>query len=183
MRWNRGGRRAAISRYQWASGAGAFVFALSLIGAQTAPAPAAPQGQNQSQTAPAAPGQPSTNQTSPSQTQPPVQPVTTPPKPLIMIDPAHGGSEPGAVLNPTVLEKDITLALARRLRIDLGARGFVAELVRDSDVNLATDDRAAKANAAHPALYVCLHATSESGGIRVYTAMLAESEETNGLFL
>jgi N-acetylmuramoyl-L-alanine amidase len=184
MRWNKGGRRAAISRYQWAASAGALVFALSFIGSQTAPAPAAAQGHTQSQIAPVAPpGQPSANQMSPSQTQPPVQPVTTPPKPLIMIDPAHGGSESGAVLNPTILEKDVTLALARRLRIDLGTRGFVAELVRDSDVNLATDDRAAKANAAHPALYVCLHATSESVGIGVYTAMLAESGETNGPFL
>jgi N-acetylmuramoyl-L-alanine amidase len=100
-----------------------------------------------------------------------------------MIDPAHGGSESGAVLNPTILEKDLTLALARRLRSDLGARGFVAELVRDSDVNLSTDDRAAKANAAHPALYVCLHATSEPGGIGIYTAMIAENGETNGPFI
>jgi N-acetylmuramoyl-L-alanine amidase len=100
-----------------------------------------------------------------------------------MIDPAHGGSESGAVLNPTILEKDVTLALARRLRADLGARGFVAELVRDSDVNLSTDDRAAKANAAHPALYVCLHATSEAGGTGIYTALLAANGETSGPFL
>ncbi len=100
-----------------------------------------------------------------------------------MIDPAHGGTESGAVLNPTILEKDVTLALARRLRIDLGARGYVAELVRDSDVNISTDDRAAKVNAAHPALYVCLHATSEPDEIGIYTAMLAENEETNGPFI
>jgi N-acetylmuramoyl-L-alanine amidase len=85
-------------------------------------------------------------------------------------------------LNPTILEKDITLALARRLRIDLGARGFLTELIRDSDENLSTDDRAAKANAAHPALYVCLHATSQPGGTGVYTAMLAENGEMNGPF-
>jgi N-acetylmuramoyl-L-alanine amidase len=100
-----------------------------------------------------------------------------------MIDPAHGGSESGAVLNPTILEKDVTLALARRLRADLGARGFVAELVRDSDINLSTDDRAAKANAAHPALYICLHATSQPGGTGVYTAMLVGNEGTNGPFV
>ncbi|MGH9514809.1 MAG: N-acetylmuramoyl-L-alanine amidase [Terriglobales bacterium] len=119
----------------------------------------------------------------PSQTSPPAQPVATPPSPVIMIDPAHGGNESGAVLNPIILEKDVTLALARRLRIDLGARGFVAELIRDSDVNLSIEDRAAKANAAHPALYVCLHATSQPGGTGIYTAMLAESGETNGPFV
>jgi N-acetylmuramoyl-L-alanine amidase len=75
------------------------------------------------------------------------------------------------------------LALARRLRIDLVARGLMAELVRDGDENLSTDDRAAKANAARPALYVCLHATSQPGGTGIYTAMLAENEETNGPFV
>jgi N-acetylmuramoyl-L-alanine amidase len=103
--------------------------------------------------------------------------------PVVIIDAAHGGSESGAVLSPTILEKDITLALARYLRADLGTRGFVAELVRDADVNLSTDDRAAKANAAHPALYVCLHATSQPGGTGIYTAMLAGSVERNGPFV
>lgn len=184
MRSNSVGRDS-FARYQFAVSAGVLVIALSLIGAQSSPPSAAPQGQTQSQAPPAAPqsGQRSPNQTLPSQTEPPVQPVTTPPKPLIMIDPAHGGTESGAVLNPTILEKDVTLALARRLRIDLATRGFVAELVRDSDVNLSTDDRAAKANAAHPAIYVCLHVTSQSGDIGIYTAMLAENGETDGPFI
>jgi N-acetylmuramoyl-L-alanine amidase len=181
MRWNSGHRSGRIA-YHSVAGAVALVFALSLIGAQTAQAPAVPQGHTQSQTAPVQ-GQPSPNQISPSQAQPLVQPVSSAPGPLIMIDAAHGGTESGAVLNPTILEKDITLALARRLRADLGGRGFVAELVRDSDVNLSTDYRAAKANASHPALYVCLHATSEWGGIGIYTAMLPENGETNGPFI
>lgn len=182
MRSNSGRRRGRISLHQWAKTAGALMFVLSLIGAQNVSQPAVSPGQAQSQnsTVTAQPGQPSPDQTAPLQT---VQPASTPAKPLIMIDPAHGGSESGAVLNPTMLEKDVTLALARRLRLDLGARGFVAELVRDSDVNLSTDDRAAKANAAHPALYICLHATSEPSGVGIYTAMLAENGETNGPFL
>jgi len=177
------GDRGWLARCRWAATAGALLSALALIGAQTIPPPAAPQTQPQPQSPTPQPSQPSPNQASRGQTQPPVQSVGASPKPLIMIDPAHGGSESGAVLNPTILEKDITLALARRLRVDLGERGFVAELVRDSDVNLSTDDRAAKANAAHPTLYVCLHATSESGGIGIYTAMLAENGGTNGPFV
>jgi N-acetylmuramoyl-L-alanine amidase len=185
MLLNSGGDCGGVMRYRCAATAGALLFALTLIGAQSVPAPAASQAQTQSQpsTAPTQPSQSSPIQTPPGQTQPPIQPVVTPPKPLIMIDAAHGGSESGAVLNPTILEKDVTLALARRLRLDLGTRGFVAELVRDGDVNLSTDDRAAKANAAHPALYVCLHATSEPGGIGIYTATLAASGETNGPFV
>jgi N-acetylmuramoyl-L-alanine amidase len=183
MVWNSASRRVKVSLYQGAASAGALLFALAVIAAQGVPLSGAPQGQAQSATPTPQSSQPSPNQAVPDQTLPPVQPVPAPPKPLVMIDPAHGGSESGAVLNPTILEKDVTLALARRLRIDLGARGFVAELVRDSDVNLSTDDRAAKTNAAHPALYVCLHATSESGGIGIYTPMLAESGETSGPFV
>jgi N-acetylmuramoyl-L-alanine amidase len=183
MLWNSGSRRVKVSLYQGAASAGALLFALALIAAQSVPPSGAPQGQTHSATPRFQSSQPSPNQAVPDQTLPSDQPVAAPPKPLIMIDPSHGGSESGAVLNPTILEKDVTLALARRLRIDLGARGFVAELVRDSDVNLSTDDRAAKTNAAHPALYVCLHATSESGGIGIYTAMLAENGETSGPFV
>lgn len=175
--------RVRLGPYQRAA-VGVLLLPLALIAAQSVSPSGTSQSQTQSQTsaAPNQPGQPLPNQP-PDQAQPLVQSIATPPKPLIMIDPAHGGSDSGAILNPTILEKDVTLALARRLRLDLGARGFVAELVRDSDQNLSSDDRAAKANAFHPALYVCLHATSESGGVGVYTAMLAENGETNGPFV
>src|SRR5947208_16629973 len=174
-------RRGWMSRSRWAAVSAALLTALGLIDVQSVPAPGASQGQTQSPSplAPSQAGQPLPNRGSPGQA--PL--VITPPKPLIIIDPAHGGSESGAVLNPTILEKDVTLSLARRLRVDLGTRGFVAELVRDGDINLSTDDRAAKANATHPTLYVCLHATSEPSGIGIYTAMLAENAETSGPFV
>ena len=110
-------------------------------------------------------------------------PIAASPKPLVMIDPAHGGSESGAMLNPVILEKDVTLALARRLRLDLSAHGIVAVLARDGDVTLSTDDRAAEVNAEHPVLYICLHATSAASGIRIYSAMLNEVGENRGPFV
>ncbi|HEX3739613.1 MAG TPA: N-acetylmuramoyl-L-alanine amidase [Terriglobales bacterium] len=155
----------------------ALLSAMGLIGAQTSPSP--PNSSNQAASAQIPAATPQTGQSPTAPAPPAVQP---PPKPLIVIDPAHGGSESGAVLNPVILEKDITLALGRRLRSDLGARGFVAELIRDSDVNLSTDDRASKANSAHPALYVCLHATSEPAGVGIYTSMLADSGQSKGPF-
>lgn len=100
-----------------------------------------------------------------------------------MLDPAHGGTESGAVLNPTLLEKDVTLALARRLQQDLTSRGIISELTRDADVNLSTDDRAGKANSEHVVLYLCLHASSEPGGIRLFSAMLPQTETPTGPFL
>lgn len=120
---------------------------------------------------------------SPAVPPPVAAPIAPPASPLVMIDAAHGGSESGAVLNPAILEKDVTLALARRLRLDLSARGIVAGLVRDGDVTLSTDDRAAAVNAERPALYICLHATSEAGGIRLYSAMLNDVGNNRGPFV
>jgi N-acetylmuramoyl-L-alanine amidase len=155
---------------------------VGLPGAQTAPTPNGSTGQTSSQ--------PSTNHPAPSPPAPPLvvppaatSPIANPPKPLVMIDAAHGGSESGAVLNSVILEKDVTLALARRLRLDLSAHGIVAGLVRDSDVTPSTDDRAAQANAEHPVLYICLHATSEARGIRIYSATLSQVEENRGPFV
>lgn len=97
--------------------------------------------------------------------------------PMVMIDPAHGGTDSGAVLNPAILEKDVTVAFARRLRQDLNARGISVELVRDGDAALSPDQRAAKANSEHPVLYVCLHATSQGSGLRIFSALLSEGPD------
>lgn len=143
---------------------------IEFIGGQTSSVPPGSQG---SPPAPAAPS-------------PPAQLLAPPiptPKALVMIDPAHGGNESGAVLNATILEKDVSLALARRLRADLSVHGIVAELVRDADITLSTDDRAAEANSERPVLYICLHATSQSGGIRIYSALLGEARENVGPFV
>jgi len=145
---------------------------IGLMRAQTTPATPGLQGSGSPQT-PATPS-------SPVQAPPGFIPAA---KPMVMIDPAHGGSESGAVLNPAILEKDVTLAAARRLRGDLNAHGILAELVRDGDITLSTDDRAAKANSEHPVLYICLHATSEAGGMKIYSAMLGEAQENNGPFV
>jgi N-acetylmuramoyl-L-alanine amidase len=102
---------------------------------------------------------------------------------LIMIDPAHGGSEPGAVLNAAMPEKDVTLAIARRLRQELAARGIQALLTRDGDATISTDQRAQIVNSAHPALYVAIHATSQGSGMRIYTAMLPAAGDKSGPFV
>jgi N-acetylmuramoyl-L-alanine amidase len=101
-----------------------------------------------------------------------------------MIDAAHGGSESGAVLNPSLTEKDITLSIARRLRQELASRGIPSPLVRDADATVTTDQRAAAVNSAHPALYISIHATSQGKGIRIYSALLpAENDGNRGPFV
>lgn len=100
-----------------------------------------------------------------------------------VIDAAHGGSENGATLAGQLLEKDITMAMARRLRDELGARHLNALLVRDGDVSMTADQRATVANTVHPAVYVCIHATSQATGVRVFTSLLSDASATQGPFV
>jgi N-acetylmuramoyl-L-alanine amidase len=80
-------------------------------------------------------------------------------------------------------EKDVTLALARRLRQELTTRGVTTLLIRDGDFTLTPDQRANLANTAHPAIYICLHATSQGSGVRLYTAMVPAVGQARGPFL
>jgi N-acetylmuramoyl-L-alanine amidase len=91
---------------------------------------------------------------------------------FVMIDPAHGGDDKGARLSPKLLEKDLTLALARELKRGLQERGIPARLLRDSDVNLSVERRAEITNEDHAGLYVALHAGPPGSGVRVYSAAL-----------
>lgn len=123
-------------------------------------------------------GAPATNQAPAASPAMPAQRVL-----LIMIDAAHGGSEPGAALNAAIPEKDVTLSIARRLREQLAARGISAQLIRDNDATLSTDQRAQIVNAAHPALYIAIHATSQGSGMRIYSAMLPAGGDDSGPFV
>jgi N-acetylmuramoyl-L-alanine amidase len=115
-----------------------------------------------------------------SSTNPSGQNAAPPPKtrPAVIIDPAHGGADPGSALGTNLAEKDITLALARRLRHELEVRGISSAIVRDSDATLSPDQRAAIANASKAAVYIALHASSTGSGIRIYSSMLAPTMRT-----
>ena len=100
-----------------------------------------------------------------------------------VVDASHGGEERGAALSDQLAEKDVTLALARRLRQELAARGMTTLLTRDGDFTLTADQRANLANSAHPAIYISLHATSQGGGVRLYTALVPAVGQGRGPFL
>src|SRR5882762_6613428 len=99
-----------------------------------------------------------------------------------VVDPSHGGDDRGEALSSTLLEKDVTLALARRLRQELENRGISTLMLRDSDANLSSDQRAVLANTNHPAIYIALHVASGGHGVRLYTALLPYGSGDNGLF-
>jgi N-acetylmuramoyl-L-alanine amidase len=80
----------------------------------------------------------------------------------IVIDPGHGGRmEPGAQGKYGTLEKDITLALALKLR-DVIERNRPVRVVltRDTDVSVSLENRAAKANSEKADLFISIHVNS-----------------------
>ncbi len=94
-------------------------------------------------------------------------------KPLIIIDPGHGGIDPGAIGNGT-MEKTITLAVAKALKKELLATGrFRVELTRDKDVYIPLRDRFKLARDDSADLFISLHADSHANsrtrGASVYT--------------
>ncbi len=100
----------------------------------------------------------------------------------IVLDPAHGAIDSGSRIGESTLEKDVTLALAFRLRSLLSARGFTVTMTRDADnpteptptaSPLTLDDRAGIANHAHPVACLLLHATGRGKGVHLYASQLA----------
>ena len=79
----------------------------------------------------------------------------------VVIDPGHGGEEVGAKGPSGALEKDVTLAIARKLRAALAnSLGLQAFLTRDRDEEIALDERAAVANNYKADLFVSIHANA-----------------------
>lgn len=77
---------------------------------------------------------------------------------VIVIDPGHGGMDTGTK-NAGIAEKDLTLALARRLRTALQQRlGATVLLTRDSDIAMDNGARSAVANNNQANLFMSLHA-------------------------
>ena len=99
-----------------------------------------------------------------------------------VVDASHGGDDFGETLSASLLEKDLTVALARSLRQELESRGITTLVLRDSDANLSLDQRAVFANADHAAIYIALHAASNGHGVRVYTALLPYGDDDRGPF-
>jgi len=78
----------------------------------------------------------------------------------VVLDPGHGGRDPGAIGVGGVREKDVTLALARSLGPRLEARGFRVVMTRDGDREIGLEERSALAEASRGDLFVSLHANA-----------------------
>ena len=96
----------------------------------------------------------------------------TPGRPIVVLDPGHGGRDPGATGGASA-EKDLTLAFARELRDTLAERGRVrVAMTRDDDRYLTLDQRAEiarKLGAARPSLHIDSAPNPLARGATVYS--------------
>lgn len=80
---------------------------------------------------------------------------------LVMIDPGHGGRDPGAVGNG-LQEKEINLFISRRLQRTLEQRGYRVAMTRSSDFELDLQPRVDIAERANATVFVSIHANAIS---------------------
>jgi N-acetylmuramoyl-L-alanine amidase len=102
-------------------------------------------------------------------------------RPVVVIDPGHGGVDPGAIGVTGIFEKTIALTVARQLRDRLVAtERYTVVMTRDSDIYVRLEDRVAIARAAGADLFISVHADSiEEAWIRgasVYTLSAEASD-------
>ncbi|NTV28565.1 MAG: hypothetical protein HGA80_00595 [Candidatus Omnitrophica bacterium] len=78
----------------------------------------------------------------------------------VVLDPGHGGKDPGAIGYSGLKEKDITLDIVRRLRDELVKAGVDVVITREKDEALALDRRTEIASRPDVELFVSIHANS-----------------------
>jgi N-acetylmuramoyl-L-alanine amidase len=107
-------------------------------------------------------------------------------KPVVMIDPGHGGIDGGASAGATLLEKNVVLAVAKELKRALSASGrFEVRMTRTSDVFVSLDGRLKASRDSNADLFISLHADSLADeayvqtirGATVYTLSERASDE------
>jgi N-acetylmuramoyl-L-alanine amidase len=78
----------------------------------------------------------------------------------VIVDPGHGGSDPGAIGVGGLREKDVTLRLSRLLATKLRAMGFRVVFTREKDRSVSLEERTAIAEASDGDVFVSIHANS-----------------------
>lgn len=118
-------------------------------------------------------------------------------KKVIVLDPGHGGQDPGAISRSGKYEKNITLAMARETRDLLEDAGYKVVLTRNTDKAIPLRERTIIAHQADGDLFISIHAdsasTKDARGLSVYTisekasdaeaAALAERENKADILL
>src|SRR5437660_4052558 len=103
------------------------------------------------------------------------QPPAAAPKPfaVVVLDPGHGGQDSGAMCGG-VMEKDLTLDVARRIDRLLDAEGVATLMTRLGDTYVSLADRAAFGNRVRDSIFVSIHFNEDNkpvaSGVETYYA-------------
>ena len=100
----------------------------------------------------------------------------------IVIDPGHGGKDPGAIGSKGLQEKDVVLKVARKVAAVLEKEtSYTVILTRNRDVYIPLEERTAIANTKEADLFVSIHANSapnkKASGVETYYLSLATTRE------
>lgn len=102
-------------------------------------------------------------------------------KPIIVIDPGHGGQDSGAMKHGTV-EKDVVLAFAKVLRDKIEKTGrYKVLMTRDTDVFVELDERRAFGEKHQAALFIAVHADYAKTSARGATIYSLRESVANSL--
>ena len=134
------------------------------------------QGAAQSLPAPQNPAQNSSSvQTpAPSQQVPPGTGLN-----IVVLDPAHGGTDLGARGTEGIRESEVVLEFTTQVKRALEEQGFQVLLTRDGNDNPSFDDRSARANAQRGAVFITRHIASTGLAGTVRTYVMPESPPSN----
>jgi N-acetylmuramoyl-L-alanine amidase len=95
-------------------------------------------------------------------------------RPILCLDPGHGGEDPGAVGPSGLRECDVVLDICELMKPALELLGWRVNLTRKADVFVGLSRRAAIANGINAALFVSMHANAfhrpEAHGFEVWTS-------------
>jgi N-acetylmuramoyl-L-alanine amidase len=100
----------------------------------------------------------------------------------IVLDPGHGGKDPGCYINGGIKEKDIVLDMAKKLKIKIEKRlGCEVLLTRTTDIFIPLDERTAFANIKKADLFISLHVNAHMKnaiyGIETYFLNMATDKQ------
>lgn len=105
---------------------------------------------------------------------------------VLVIDPGHGGKDPGAMAN-RYKEKDIVLQVAKKLKSVLNKRGYTVYLTRNSDKFIELEQRTSMAFKKNADLFVSLHVNSHrqranpAKGVETYFLSPAKTNRANDI--
>jgi N-acetylmuramoyl-L-alanine amidase len=89
---------------------------------------------------------------------------------IVVLDPAHGGTDLGARGTEGIRESEVVLQFAAQAKQALEAQGFQVLMTRQGNDNPSFDDRSARVNAQRGAIFITLHVASTglAGTVRTY---------------